>query len=50
MLFQCCVSVEDAKPTLKQHCVNVSCFLGYTASSTQKKLTLKLLGYFVVIY
>ena len=25
MVFQCWASVEDGGPTLKQHCVNVSC-------------------------
>ena len=28
MLFYCWADVEDSRPTLKQHLINVSCLLG----------------------
>ena len=37
MLFQCWSMVETGGPTLKKHCVNASCLLGYAVQRNRQK-------------
>ena len=43
MVFKCWPAVSDVGPTLKQHCVNVSCLLGTAPDINSKPNTASLI-------
>ena len=42
MLFQCWASVEDGRPTLKQHRMNVSCLPGVLRTTLYPSTTIRI--------